>query len=115
MQQVLHIFAYLKHHEQSNVVFDPNEVNWDESQFSKHNWQDFYKDVKEAVPPNAPPPRGASVQMNVFADADHAGNRVTRRSQTGILIFLNCAPIIWYSKSQNTVEQWNPPHSVPNL
>ena len=27
-----------------------------------------------------------------------------RRSQTGILIFLNCAPIIWYSKRQNTVE-----------
>ena len=29
---------------------------------------------------------------------------MTRRLQTGILIFLNCAPIIWYSKRQNTVE-----------
>jgi hypothetical protein len=29
---------------------------------------------------------------------------VTRRSQTGILLFLNRAPIIWYSKRQNTVE-----------
>jgi hypothetical protein len=29
---------------------------------------------------------------------------VTRRSQTGILIFINQAPIIWYSKKQNTVE-----------
>ena len=35
---------------------------------------------------------------------DHAGNRVTRRSHTGILIYLNCAPIIWYSKAQSTVE-----------
>jgi hypothetical protein len=42
--------------------------------------------------------------MNCFVDADHAGNRVTRRSQTGILIFLNRSPIIWYSKAQNTVE-----------
>lgn len=42
--------------------------------------------------------------MNVFVDADHAGNKVTHRSHTGILIYLNCAPIIWYSKAQNTVE-----------
>ncbi len=37
-------------------------------------------------------------------DADHAGNRVTCRSQTGILLFVNRAPVIWYSKRQNTVE-----------
>jgi hypothetical protein len=42
--------------------------------------------------------------MNVFVDADHAGNKVTRWSQTGILIYLNCAPITWFSKAQNTVE-----------
>ena len=29
---------------------------------------------------------------------------MTRRSHTGILIYLNCAPITWYSKGQNTVE-----------
>ena len=37
-------------------------------------------------------------------DANHASNRVTRRSQTGILIFVNRAPIIFFSKKQNTVE-----------
>ena len=37
-------------------------------------------------------------------DSDHAGNKVTSRSQTGILIFLNVAPINWFSKRQNTVE-----------
>ena len=29
---------------------------------------------------------------------------MTRRSQAGILMFVNAAPIIWYSKKQNTVE-----------
>ena len=29
---------------------------------------------------------------------------MTHRLQTGILIFLNSAPIVWYSKRQNTVE-----------
>ena len=37
-------------------------------------------------------------------DADHAGDRLTRRSQTGVLLYLNKAPIVWYSKRQNTVE-----------
>ena len=51
-----------------------------------------------------PPPRGYSVSTHCFVDADHASNTVTGRSQTGILIFLNKAPIVWYSKRQNTVE-----------
>jgi hypothetical protein len=51
-----------------------------------------------------PEARGNAIQINCFVDADHAGNRVTRRSHTGILIFINRAPIIWYSKAQNTVE-----------
>jgi hypothetical protein len=47
---------------------------------------------------------GFPVHMYCFVDADHAGSLVTRRSHTGIVIFLNSAPIIWYSKKQNTVE-----------
>ena len=51
-----------------------------------------------------PEPLGRGVKMSVFVDADHVGDKVTRRSQKGILIFLNNAPIDWYSKKQNTVE-----------
>jgi hypothetical protein len=104
MEQVLHIFAYLKCHLQSNLVFDPNPVAWNESEFTEYDRTDFYKDAKEPIPSNAPEPRGNAVQMNVFVDADHASNRVNRRSHTGILIYLNSAPISWYSKKQNTVE-----------
>ena len=43
--------------------------------------------------------------MSCFVDADHAGCRVTRRrSHSGVLIYLNRAPIIWFSNRQNTVE-----------
>jgi hypothetical protein len=38
-------------------------------------------------------PRGMPGQINTFVDANHARNRVTRRSHTGILIYLNRAPI----------------------
>jgi hypothetical protein len=39
-----------------------------------------------------------------FVDTDHAGCQVTRWLHTGVLIFVNRAPILWYSKRQNTVE-----------
>ena len=39
-----------------------------------------------------------------FVDAKHAVEKLTRRSQTGILIFFNWAPILWLSKRQNSVE-----------
>jgi hypothetical protein len=42
--------------------------------------------------------------MSCFIDADHAGNKVTRRSHTGVIIFCNKAPILWFSKRQNIVE-----------
>ena len=44
------------------------------------------------------------VKITCFVDADHGGDQVTRRSRTGILIYVNKAQIIWYSKRQNTVE-----------
>ena len=43
-------------------------------------------------------------QCRVFVDSDHARCQATRRSQTGILIYVNCGPILWFSKMQNTVE-----------
>jgi len=104
LNQVFHIFSYLKAHLNSHMVFDPNYVSWDQATFKKHDWNDFYKDASEAIPPNAPPPRGRPVQINAFVDASHAGNKVTRRSHMGILIYFNCAPIMWYSKAQTTVE-----------
>ena len=36
--------------------------------------------------------------------ANHAVNLENRRSHSGIIIYVNNAPIIWYSIRQNTVE-----------
>ena len=48
--------------------------------------------------------RGNPMSTHCFVDADLAGNKVNWRSQTGILMFCNRAPIIWCSKHQNSVE-----------
>ena len=66
--------------------------------------KDMYPDSREDMPLNAHAPLGLPLQVNCFVDSDHAGDRITRRSQTGIILYCNSAPIIWYSKRQNTVE-----------
>ena len=58
--------------------------------------------AKESIP-NVEP-RGNGVIISAFVDADHAGDHINRRSHTGIVIFVNKAPILWYSKRQTTVE-----------
>ncbi len=104
MEAIYAIYGYLKYHDKSAMVFDDSEIRWDDADFPHYDWEDFYKDAKEVVPPNAPEPRGVAVQINTFVDANHARNRLTRRSHTGILIYLNTAPIMWFSKAQTTVE-----------
>ncbi len=104
LEAVFRIFAYLDSHSRSKMVFDDTIPQWDESRFTKCDWGDLYKDSREAKPPNMPEPRGREVEITCFVDADHAGDKVTRKSQTGILTFINSAPIQWYSKRQNCVE-----------
>jgi len=51
-----------------------------------------------------PAPLGYPVNIYAFVDANHAGNIVTRRSHTGILLFVQNSPIVRLSRRQNTVE-----------
>ena len=104
LEQLFHVFGYLKENPKRRIVFDPDHPFIDDRRFKKHNWYDFYRDAKEAIPGGMPPPRGNGVTTHCFEDADLAGNTVTRNSQKGILIFYNRAPIIWHSKRQYTAE-----------
>ena len=86
------------------LYFDPVSPLISEDRFHKFNWEVFYRDSKEASPDDTPKPRGKIMTTYCFVDANHAADKVTRRSQTGILIFCNRAPILWFSKRQNSVE-----------
>jgi hypothetical protein len=103
--EALYLIAnYLSRNLLRRIVFDPRTPSLDESVFMYGDWKDFYGDIVEEDPPDMPVPLGQPVNMACFVDADHAGNKVTRRSHTGILIFLQNAPIMAFSKRQNTCE-----------
>ena len=104
LEQVLHMIGYIKARPKFRIMFDSSKPRTNEKWFQQYDWFDFYRDAKEAIPPNMPEQRGLEVLISCFVDANHAGNVKDRRSQTGILIFVNKAPIHWYSKRQATVE-----------
>lgn len=105
LQQLFHMFAYLKLKHNSCMVFDPTEPDIDESKFvCEDQSATAYGKCTEELPPNMPDPRGVGFTMRAFVDSDHAGDLTTRRSRTGFLIFLNSAPIYWFSKRQTSVE-----------
>ena len=107
LDQVFHMFAYLKKYHNSCLVFDPTEPDLDMSEFERQDWtsSEFgHVDGVEEIPPNMPKPRGVGVTMWSRVDADHAADTTNRRSRTGFLVYINSAPIYWMSKKQNSVE-----------
>ena len=104
LQEVYHIFGYLKQSPRRRLFLDPDHPVISENRFKSFDWEDFYREAKEDIPTNMPEPLGKAVSTHCFVDASHASDKITRKSQTGILIFVNRAPTMWHSKRQNSVE-----------
>jgi hypothetical protein len=108
LEQAFHTFGCLKSHPKRKLAFGPAHPSIHpsihENRSQRCDWTEFHRDAKEAIPNNVLSPRGNCVSTHCFADANHAGDTETRRSQTGISLFCNAAPIIWFSKRQNSVE-----------
>jgi len=98
LEGIYHIFLYLKGHKNSKLVFDPAYLEIDDRRFKDVDWKNFYPEASDELPPGMPEPLGLPVDVSCFIDADHARNLLTRRSHSGVLIFLNKAPVVWYSK-----------------
>jgi hypothetical protein len=69
-------------------------------------WREFYPEAQEEIPDGLPNPinNNKKAQITIMVDADHGHCQVTRRSATGILVFINSTPVRWFSKMQKTVE-----------
>jgi hypothetical protein len=109
---VYHIFRYLQRNMNKNkgrLGFDPaipfiDPLLFNDNAQNMEHWKEFYPDAQEPMPKNIPEPLGNPVDTSAYVDANHAGNLANRRSHSGILIYVNNSPILWYSKRQNTVE-----------
>ena len=107
LDQVLHIFAYLCKYHNTELVYDLSDPVVEYDVFEQRDWTSSEFGTvqgKEEIPHNMPEPRGQGFMMCAEVDADHASDTITRCSRMGLLVYLNCTPIYWWSKKQNSVE-----------
>ena len=104
-ETVLHMMGYLKGRHNYRLAMEPKYPTVNEYSFKTQDWSQQYGNIKEAIPINAPLPRGNELVLRMMADSDHLGDDTDRRSHTGYMIFVNMALIYWLSKKQATVEK----------
>ena len=105
LKAVVRIFGYLKKFRKAQLMIDPTLP--DHSQFPYDDlstWRDLYPDAEVETPKDAPKPKGEHVRITIWVDADHARDKVTCRSVTGVVVMLNSTIIKTYTKRQATVE-----------
>ena len=76
LEQVHHIFGYLKDRPKWKLFFDLQHPELDKRSFTTYDWYDFYRNAKEPVLWDMPAPRGQVVSTHCFVGLDHAANTV---------------------------------------
>ena len=100
-----HIFVYLEKKHNAGMVFEPCIRLLTKVPFQLMTGRTFYDgNVEEGIPSNAPTSYGKDIVTRCFVDVDHARDKLSQRSRTGFIIFVNGAPVVWYSKRQATIE-----------
>ena len=90
------IFGYLRKFPHGKIVIDVNQpmvrgmvkVKMDQS------WTELYPEAEEIIPHYMLEPLSKECTVTCFVDADHARDKVTCRSVTGILLLVNNIPLI---------------------
>ena len=106
LEAVKRIFGYLSEYYKARLPIDINDpgIRNEITTSTDQEWMEFYPDACEEIPYDMLKPVGKTGKITVYVDADHARDKVTRRSVTGIVLLLGNTPIVWISKRQRTVE-----------
>jgi len=103
----IRVFGFIKTTINVQIAIDHRPMNFarNEPDF-KTLIPDFlkdYPDAKEELDPGFPPSFGPILETSILVDSDHAHDKKTRRSLTGLLAFVGSTPVIWLSKRQGSI------------
>ena len=100
------ILGYLKKFPKRGYIVNPDPPTF-ASEYQdvaiKINFGHQYSYFREDIDPRFPPPLMAELPINIFVDADHAHDKVTGRSITGLFTFIGSTPATWGAKRQTAV------------
>ena len=106
LERLKRIYGYLRKFPDGAIRFrtgiPPNE---DMFNMPEYDWMyTVYGECEEEIDPNLPTPKGKTVRMTTFVDANLMHCKVTGKAATGILHLVNQTPVEWFSRKQPTVE-----------
>ena len=105
LNALLRVMGYVKKFKKAKILVDPTLPNHEDYPYDDlNNWHDLYPDAHFEVPEDALPPKGQPVRVTIWVDADHARDKVTCRSVSGIVMMVNSTVVRTFSKRQTTVE-----------
>ena len=111
MDRALYIFGYLKKRPNRRIRIDSRDPiivkNGAKSQLEidyKDKFKDQYPDAEESLDEKVPKPLLNELQITAYVDSDHAHDKATRRSITGLIIFVGRTPVLYFSKRQGAIE-----------
>ena len=104
LERLVRIFRFLRTYKSCSIKFRTDKPDYSAYPDHTYDWTYVYGNVQEDVPDNMPAPKGKSMTLSMFVDANLYHNQVTGRAVTGIITMLNKTPVDWYCKKQNSVE-----------
>ena len=102
MVSSLHIIPSLRINHKSCLVLDTSydDINLYESKSDK-SWTAFNRDAKDAKPHNSPKPLCKKIELRIFVDLEHAGDKTNRCSCTRYMIFMNMSMVDYHTKKNS--------------
>ena len=107
LEQAIKVLGYLKKYKKRGYVINPKPPEFDIDTTEVPTPQDFgsqYHYFSKEIDPRFPKVLVDKMDINIFVDADHGHDKVTRRSITGMITFVGSTPMQWLSKRQASVQ-----------
>ena len=100
-------FSYVKRTKQKDIAIDSSPLeyhrDYPEYEFLAPDFLLDYPDAKEETADHFPQAFGPVLETTIFVDSDHAHDKKTRRSLTGLLAYVGSTPVLWMSKRQGAI------------
>ena len=101
------VFGYIKWNPDWKIAIDPRPMHyectqWDFEKLIPDFLQD-YPDASEELDDSFPDAFGPILVTTIQVDLDHAHDKKTCRSLTGLNTFVSSTPVIWLSKCQGSI------------
>ena len=109
LERVLRVFGFLKKRSNRRFKIDSSEpiIEGGQEALDRDFVEEFknnYPEASEEIDAKLPVPLFDEIAITVFVDSDHGHDKITRRSISGIIIFVGRTPVFFSSKRQGAIE-----------